>query len=180
MVAVTCRIDRKWLDEAGSGEDRGGLWWSTACEQSNEFGAAKASVDGLWDGRTSQDGGGLQRCVAEVGPRMVVFQPLEALRVSTVWLISYEVHVSDDDDAHSPSSFITRSSWLLPSLSCFKWDLLFPHCIASLDVSSLLILWPCCLWLDLHILWCLNLNLWRTEYGWEWILFVCDDVSLLK
>ena len=40
---------------------------------------------------------------------MVVFQPLEAMRVSAVWLISYEVHVSDDDDAHSPSSFITQS-----------------------------------------------------------------------
>ena len=69
----------------------------------------KASVDGLWDGRTSQDGGGLQKCVVEVVPRMVVFQPLEAMRVSAVWLISYEVHVSDDDDAHSPSSFITQS-----------------------------------------------------------------------
>ena len=66
-------------------------------------------MDGLWDGRTSQDGGGLQRCVAEVGPRMVVFQPLEALRVSTVWLISYEVHESAVDDTHSPSSFLTRS-----------------------------------------------------------------------
>ena len=66
-------------------------------------------MDGLWDGRTSQDGGGLQRCVAEVVPRRVVFQPLEALRVSTVWLISYEVHVSDVDDTHSPSSFLTRS-----------------------------------------------------------------------
>ena len=66
-------------------------------------------MDGLWDGRTSQDGGGLQKCVVEVVPRMVVFQPLEAMRVSAVWLISYEVHVSDDDDAHSPSSFITQS-----------------------------------------------------------------------
>ena len=82
--------------------------------------------------------------------------------------------------AHSPSSIITRSGWLLPSLSCFKWDLLSPHCIASMDISSLLILWPCCLWFDLHILWCLNLNVWRIEYGWEWILFVCDDVPLLK
>ena len=69
----------------------------------------KASVDGLQDGHTSQDGDGLQKCVAEVGPRMVVFQPLEAMRVSTVWLISYEMHESADDDAHSPSSFITRS-----------------------------------------------------------------------
>ena len=66
-------------------------------------------MDGLWDGRTSQDGGGLQRCVAEVVPRRVVFQRMEAMKVSTVWLISYEVHVSDDDDAHSPSSFITQS-----------------------------------------------------------------------
>ena len=65
-------------------------------------------MDGLWAGRTSQDGGGLQKCVVEVVPRMVVFQPLEAMRVSAVWLISYEVHVSDDD-AHSPSSFITQS-----------------------------------------------------------------------
>ena len=69
----------------------------------------KASVDGLWDGHISQDGGGLQKCVAEVSPRMVVFQSLEAMRVSTVWLISYEVHESADDDAHSPSSIITRS-----------------------------------------------------------------------
>ena len=66
-------------------------------------------MDGLWDGRTSQDGGGLQRCVAEVVPRRVVFQPLEALRVSTVWLISYEVHESAVDDTHSPSSFLTQS-----------------------------------------------------------------------
>ena len=66
-------------------------------------------MDGLWDGHTSQDGGGLQKCVAEVVPRRAVFQSLEAMRVSTVWLISYEVHVSDDDDAHSPSSFLTRS-----------------------------------------------------------------------
>ena len=51
----------------------------------------------------------MQKCVAEVGPRRVVFQPTEAMRVSTVWVISYEVHVSDDDDAHSPSSFITQS-----------------------------------------------------------------------
>ena len=69
----------------------------------------KASVDGLWDGRTSQDGGGLQRCVAEVVPRRVVFQPLEALRVSTVWLILRGVHESADDDTHSPSSFLTQS-----------------------------------------------------------------------
>ena len=66
-------------------------------------------MDGLCDGHTSQDGDGLQKCVAEVGPRRVVFQPLEAMRVSAVWLISYEVLVSDDDDAHSPSSFITQS-----------------------------------------------------------------------
>ena len=66
-------------------------------------------MDGLRNGHISQDGGGLQKCVAEVGPRRVVFQPTEAMRVSTVWLISYEVHESADDDAHSPSSFITRS-----------------------------------------------------------------------
>ena len=66
-------------------------------------------MDGLWAGRTSQDGGGLQKCVAEVVPRRVVFQSLEAMRVSTVWLIPCEVHESADDDAHSPSSFITRS-----------------------------------------------------------------------
>ena len=65
-------------------------------------------MDGLRDEHTSQDGGGLQKCVAEMGPRRVVFQPLEAMRVSTVWLISYEVHESADD-AHSPSSFITWS-----------------------------------------------------------------------
>ena len=66
-------------------------------------------MDGLWDGHTSQDSADVQKCVAEVGLRRVVFQPLEAMRVSTVWLISYEVHVSADDDAHSPSSFITQS-----------------------------------------------------------------------
>ncbi len=66
-------------------------------------------MDGLWAGRTSQDGGGLQKCVAEVVPRRVVFQSLEAMRVSTVWLIPCEVHESADDDAHSPSSFITQS-----------------------------------------------------------------------
>ena len=69
----------------------------------------KASVGGSCDVNTSQDGDGLQKCVAEVGPRMVLFQQMEAMRVSTVWLISYEVHESADDDAHSPSSFITRS-----------------------------------------------------------------------
>ena len=66
-------------------------------------------MDGLRNGHISQDGGGLQKCVVEVVPRRVVFQRMEAMRVSTVWLISYEVHVSDDDDAHSPSSFITQS-----------------------------------------------------------------------
>ena len=66
-------------------------------------------MDGLWDGRTSQDGGGLQRCVAEVVPRRVVFQRMEAMRVSTLWLIPYEVHESANDDTHPPSSFITRS-----------------------------------------------------------------------
>lgn len=66
-------------------------------------------MDGLRNGRTSQDGGGLQKCVAEVVPRRVVFQSLEAMRVSTVWLIPCEVHESADDDAHSPSSFITQS-----------------------------------------------------------------------
>ena len=66
-------------------------------------------MDGFRDGHTSQDGGGLQKCVAEVGPRRVVFQSLEAMRVFTVWLIPCEVHESADDDALSPSSFITQS-----------------------------------------------------------------------
>ena len=66
-------------------------------------------MDGSRDGHTSQDGGGLQKCVAEVGPRRVVFQRMEAMMVSTVWLISYEVHESAVDDTHSPSSFLTRS-----------------------------------------------------------------------
>ena len=66
-------------------------------------------MDGLWDGHISQDGGGLRKCVVEVVPRRFIFQPLEAMRMSAVWLISCEVHVSADDDAHSPSSFITRS-----------------------------------------------------------------------
>ena len=66
-------------------------------------------MDGLRNGHISQDGGGLQKCVVEVVPRMVLFQQMEAMRVSTVWLISYEVHESADDDAHSPSSFITQS-----------------------------------------------------------------------
>ena len=66
-------------------------------------------MDGLWDGRTSQDSADVQKCVAEVGLRRVVFQPLEAMRVSTVWVISYEVHESAVDDTHSPSSFLTRS-----------------------------------------------------------------------
>ena len=66
-------------------------------------------MDGSRDGHTSQDGGGLQKCVAEVGPRRVVFQRMEVMMVSTVWLISYEVHESADDDTHSPSSFLTQS-----------------------------------------------------------------------
>ena len=66
-------------------------------------------MDGLCDEHTSQDGTGLQKCVVEVVPRRVVFQRMEAMRVSTVWLISYEMHESADDDAHSPSSIITRS-----------------------------------------------------------------------
>ena len=66
-------------------------------------------MDGLWDGRTSQDGGGLQKCVVEVVPRRVVFQRMEAMRVFTVWIIPCEMHESADDDAHSPSSFITQS-----------------------------------------------------------------------
>lgn len=66
-------------------------------------------MDGLRNGHISQDGGGLQKCVAEVVPRRVVFQSLEAMRVSTVWLISYEMHESADDDTQFPSSFITRS-----------------------------------------------------------------------
>ena len=69
----------------------------------------KASVDGLWDGHTSQNGAGLQKCVAEMGPRMVVLQPMEVLITAIVWLISRKMHKSADDDAHSPSSFITRS-----------------------------------------------------------------------
>ena len=66
-------------------------------------------MDGLRDGHISQDGAGLQKCVAEVVLRRVVFQRMVAMRVSTVWLIPYEVHESADDDAHSPSSFITQS-----------------------------------------------------------------------
>ena len=69
----------------------------------------KASVDGLWDGHTSQNGTDTQKCVVEVVPRRVVFQPTEAMRVSTVWLISCKMHESADDDAHSPSSFLTQS-----------------------------------------------------------------------
>ena len=69
----------------------------------------KASVDGSRDGHTSQDGGGLQKCVVEAGPRRVVFQRMEAMKVSTVWIISYEVHESANDDAQFPSSFITQS-----------------------------------------------------------------------
>ena len=65
-------------------------------------------MDGSRDGHTSQDGGGLQKCVAEVGPRRVVFQRMEAMMVSTVWFISCEVHESANDNAHSPSSFITQ------------------------------------------------------------------------
>ena len=41
---------------------------------------------------------GLQKCVVEAGPRRVVFQSLEATRVSTVWFISCEVHESANDD----------------------------------------------------------------------------------
>ena len=66
-------------------------------------------MDGLWDGHTSQNGADTQKCVVKVVPRIVVFQPVEVLITATVWLISYEVHESADDDAHSPSSFITRS-----------------------------------------------------------------------
>ena len=66
-------------------------------------------MDGSRDGHTSQGGARLQKCVAEVGPRMVVFQSLDAMRMSTVWIIPYEVDESADDDAHSPSSFITQS-----------------------------------------------------------------------
>ena len=51
----------------------------------------------------------MQKCVAEVDLRMVVFQPTEAMRVFTVWIIPCEMHESADDDAHSPSSFLTRS-----------------------------------------------------------------------
>ena len=66
-------------------------------------------MDGSREGHTSQDGGGLLECVVEVGPRRVVFQRMEAMMVSAVWLISYEVHESADDDTHSPSSFLTQS-----------------------------------------------------------------------
>ena len=66
-------------------------------------------MDGLRDGHISQDGAELQKCVVEVVLGMVVFQRMEAMRVSTVWLIPCEVHESADDDAHSPSSFITQS-----------------------------------------------------------------------
>ena len=65
-------------------------------------------MDGSRDGHTSQDGGGLLECVVEVGPRMIVFQLLEAMGVSTLWFISCEVHESANDNAHSPSSFITQ------------------------------------------------------------------------
>ena len=65
-------------------------------------------MDGLCDGHTSQDGDGLQKCVAEVGPRRVVFQSLEATRVSIVWIILRGVHESADDDTQFPSSFITQ------------------------------------------------------------------------
>ena len=60
-------------------------------------------MDGLRDGHTSQDGARLQKCVAEVGPRMVVFQSLEAMRMSTVWIIPYEVDESADDDVTDSS-----------------------------------------------------------------------------
>ena len=69
----------------------------------------KASVDGLWDGHTSQNGADTQKCVVKVVPRIVVFQRMEAMRVSTVWRISCEMHESADDDTHSPSSFLTQS-----------------------------------------------------------------------
>ena len=69
----------------------------------------KASVDGLWDGHTSQNGADTQKCVVEVVPRIVVFQPVEVLITATVWLISCKMHESADDDAHSPSSFLTQS-----------------------------------------------------------------------
>ena len=69
----------------------------------------KTSVDGSRDGHASQDDADVQKCVAEVDLRMVVFQPTEAMRVFTVWIIPCEMHESADDDAHSPSSFITQS-----------------------------------------------------------------------
>lgn len=69
----------------------------------------KASVDGLWDGHTSQNGADTQKCVVKVVPRIVVFQPVEVLITATVWLISCKMHESADDDAHSPSSFLTQS-----------------------------------------------------------------------
>ena len=66
-------------------------------------------MDGFRYGHTSQDGADVQKCVAEVGLRRVVFQRMVAMRVSTVWVIPCEMHESADDDAHSPSSFNTRS-----------------------------------------------------------------------
>ena len=66
-------------------------------------------MDGSRDGHISQDVSSSQKCVAEVGLRMVVFQPVEVLITATVWFISYEMHESVDDDTHSPSSFITQS-----------------------------------------------------------------------
>ena len=66
-------------------------------------------MDELKYGHTSQDDADVQKCVAEVDLRMVVFQPTEAMRVFTVWIIPCEMHESADDDAHSPSSFITQS-----------------------------------------------------------------------
>ncbi len=66
-------------------------------------------MGGSCDVHTSLDGTDMQKCVVEVVPRMVVFRRMEAMSVSTVWLISYEMHESADDDAHSPSSIITQS-----------------------------------------------------------------------
>ena len=108
------------------------------------------------------DGIGWQKGVVEVVRRRVVLQPVVVLRVSAVGYISYEVHELAD---YAVPSFITQSSWLLHGMSCFKWDLLSFHCIASLDTSSLLILWPCCLWRISHILSCLPMNMWCVEYG---------------
>ena len=53
----------------------------------------------------------MQKCVVEVVPRMVVFQPTEAMRVFTVWIIPCEMHESADDDG-AFSFFHHYAVWL--------------------------------------------------------------------